>query len=245
MDLSPYRSMLRQLTRTDPDPRVRHRADALLLVAGGLSLSQAARQIGCARNSIHTWAERFLAEGREGLLDRRRLGRPHKLDAAACTLLETALAASPLDYDYPVTIWTVADLHDLLGRHGSRVSPATIYRTLERLGYRYRRPRHDLTHRQDADAGYSTPALAREYGIAKSALLQLLRNEGVPMRKQAITKADAKQAVRLYERGRSITEIVERIGYSYSTVRKSLHESGVMMRPKGIKRTSSHRREGQ
>lgn len=152
MDLSPHHATLRHLTRTDPDPRVRHRADALLLVASGLSLSEAAAQIGCSRNSVHTWAERFLAEGRDGLVDRRRLGRPPKLDAAACEMLETALATSPLAYEYPVTIWTVADLHDLLRRHGYDVSVATVYRTLDRLGYRYRRPRHDLTHRQDADA---------------------------------------------------------------------------------------------
>lgn len=86
------------------------------------------------------------------------------------------------------------------------------------------------------DAGHSTPALARDYRIAKSALLQLLRNEGVPMRKQAITSANAKQAARLYEDGMSITEIVEQIGYSYGTIRKSLHKSAVAMRPKGIKR---------
>lgn len=152
MDLTPHYATLHHLTRTDPDPRVRHRADALLLVAGGLSLSRAAVQIDCSRNSIHTWAVRFLAEGRDGLLDRRRLGRPRKLDEAACDLIEAALAASPLEYDYPVTIWTVADLHDLLARHGYAVSLATVYRALDRLGYRYRRPRHDLTHRQDADA---------------------------------------------------------------------------------------------
>lgn len=152
MDLTPHRVALRHLTRADPDARVRHRADALLLVASGLSLTQAAARIGCARNSIHTWAERFLAGGRDGLIDRRRLGRPHKLDATACDLLETALAASPLDYDYPVTVWTVADLHDLLARRGYTVSVGTVYRTLERLGYRYRRPRHDRHHRQDADA---------------------------------------------------------------------------------------------
>ena len=58
------------------------------------------------------------------------------------------------------------------------------------------------------------------------------------MRKQAITSADAKQAARLYESGMAISEVVEQIGYSYSTVRKSLHESGVAMRPKGIKRYS-------
>jgi transposase len=152
MDLTSHRATLRRLTRTDPDPRVRHRADALLLVASGLSLSETATRIGCARNSIHNWGTRFLEEGREGLIDRRRLGRPHKLDAAACTLLETALGASPLDYGYPVTVWTVADLHDVLGCHGYTVSIGTVYRTLAQMGYQYRRPRHDLHHRQDVEA---------------------------------------------------------------------------------------------
>jgi transposase len=104
MDLTPHRSLLRHLTRTDPDPGVRHRADALLLVAHGRSFSQAASQLGACPKSLRRWAERFLAEGRVGLADRPRLGRPPKLDAAACEVLATALEASPLAYDYPVTI---------------------------------------------------------------------------------------------------------------------------------------------
>lgn len=51
MDLAPHHDTLRKLTRTDPDPRVRRRAD-----------------------------------GRDGLVDRRRDGRPPKLDAAASTM---------------------------------------------------------------------------------------------------------------------------------------------------------------
>lgn len=152
MDLTPHLAALRHLTRTDPDPRVRHRADGLLLVAGGMSLTRAAPVFGCARNSLRTWGQRFLAEGREGLVDRRREGRPRKLDAAARELLEEALTASPLDYAYPVTIWTVADLTDLLACRGWPVSTATVSRALQAMGYRYRRPRHDLTHRQDAAA---------------------------------------------------------------------------------------------
>lgn len=152
MDLGPHRDTFRTLTRTDPDPRVRHRTDGLLLVAGGLSFTRAAALIGCSRNSLRTWGRRFLAEGRAGLVDRRRQGRPPKLDTVARELLETALAASPLDYDYPVTTWTVADLTDLLDRHGYQVSTATVYRTLHAMGYCYRRPRHDLRHRQDAEA---------------------------------------------------------------------------------------------
>lgn len=162
MDLTPHRALLRHLTRTDADPRVRHRADALLLVANGLSLTRAATRMGCCRTSIRRWAERVHAEGRDGLVDHPRPGRPSKLDADACQLLETALGTSPLDYGYPVTIWTVADLHDLLTRHGYQGSPATVYRTLARLGYRYRRPRHDLTHRQDTDAVISAKHVLSE-----------------------------------------------------------------------------------
>jgi transposase len=162
MDLAPHRDALRQLTRTDPDPHVRHRAGGLLLVANGLSLTDAARRFGCARNSLHTWRERFLADGRTGLADRGRRGRPPKLDATARDLVETALAASPLDYDDPVTIWTIADLTDLLARDGYHVSTATVARTLQAMGYVYRRPRHDLTHRQDAEAVASAKHVVAE-----------------------------------------------------------------------------------
>ncbi len=70
MDLTPHHAALRHLTRTDPDPRVRHRADGLLLVAGGMSVTKAAQSFGCARNRLRTWGQRFLAEGRDGLADR-------------------------------------------------------------------------------------------------------------------------------------------------------------------------------
>jgi transposase len=170
MDLAPHYATLHHLTRTDRDPHVRHRADGLLLLAGGLSVRQAAQVLGCARNSLRTWGQRFLAEGRDGLADPGRRGRPPKLDAAARQLLETALTQSPLDYNYPVTTWTVADLADLLGRSGYRVHRVTVYRALQAMGYRYRRPRHDLTHRQDAEAVVS----------AKHALAELQKRGRLP-----------------------------------------------------------------
>jgi transposase len=152
MDLCPHLTALCHLSRTDPDPRVRHRADALVLVASGLSLTRAAQLIGRSRTALRAWRDRYLTAGRAGLADQYRSGRPPKLDAAARELVATVVTQSPLDHGYPVTTWTVADLTDLLGRRGWVVSPATVNRTLHAMGYRYRRPRHDLTHRQDADA---------------------------------------------------------------------------------------------
>ena len=162
LDLTGHQAELGRLTRSDPDPRVRHRADALLLLVHGRSVDEAAHDMGCCTKRIRVWRRRFLAEGRQGLADRPRQGRPPKLDAPARAELEGALAASPLDYGYPVTTWTVADLADLLGQRGWTVSRATVSRTLTAMGYRYRRPRHDLTHRQDAEAVASAKQVLRE-----------------------------------------------------------------------------------
>ena len=162
VDLTEHAETLRGLTRTDPDPRVRHRADALLLLAHGRSVDEAAHDMGCCTKRIRVWRRRFLAEGRQGLADRPRQGRPLKLDAQAQAALESALAASPLDYGYPVTTWTVADLADLLAQRGWTVSRATVSRRLAAMGYRYRRPRHDLTHRQDGEAVASAKHVLRE-----------------------------------------------------------------------------------
>ena len=118
--------------------------------------------MGCCTKRIRVWRRRFLTEGRQGLADRPRHGRPPKLDAQARAELETALAASPLDYGYPVTTWTVADLADLLGQRGWTVSRATVSRMLTVMGYRYCRPRHDLTHRQDAEAVTAAKHVLRE-----------------------------------------------------------------------------------
>src|SRR5215217_4032290 len=116
VDLTGQVAELHRLTRTDPDPRVRHRADALLLLAHGRSVDEAAHDMGCCTKRIRVWRRRFLAEGRQGLADRPRHGRPPKLDARAQAA----------------------------------------------LGYRYRCPRHDLTHRQDAEAVASAKHVLRE-----------------------------------------------------------------------------------
>lgn len=138
----------------------------------------------------------------------------------------------------PPTAGELAKLARVSGSIGRGSVEVGEKEVLERMLNRRLSPqeRADLVARYRA--GEDTPALSREYGISKCGLIHLLRQDGVAMRKQAMTSVDAKQAALLYESDMSIAEIVEQIGYSYSTVRKSLHERGVAMRPKGIKRSS-------
>jgi transposase len=146
-------SELRRLVKTDPDPRVRHRAQALLMLAQGASVLGVARWFRTAPHRVRVWRTRFLEGGRDRLADDRRTGRPPKLGPADLTFLDEALQQGPQAYGWPVTTWSIRDLQELL-RHERRVevSVYTVYRTVRGLGYRYRRPRHDLKHRQDAEA---------------------------------------------------------------------------------------------
>ena len=144
---------LHHVIKTDADPRVRRRAQALLWVAQGHSQASAARLLQTSAYRVHVWQQRFDTEGRAGLVDRPRGGRPHALSEADWALLAEALERGPQAYGVPVTIWSIRDLHALLERErGVVVSVDTVHRAVQAMGYRYRRPRHDLTHRQNAEA---------------------------------------------------------------------------------------------
>lgn len=152
-DLTAARPTLVHLTKTDPDPRVRHRAHLLLAVIHSPSMAAAGRMSGTSPTALGAWRDRFLAEGRDGLVDRPRRGRPRRCDAAADQLLDEALAASPMDYGYPVALWGLVDLADLLARRQAiQIGTEALSRHLKQLGYCYRRPRHELRERQDEDA---------------------------------------------------------------------------------------------
>jgi transposase len=138
------RHVLAGLMRHDPDPRVRRRAHALLLVAEGRSLGHVARLFHTAPHRIRAWRKRFLARGRAGLRDAPRPGRPPQLSSAALGSLEEALGRSPQDHGLLSTVWTLRDWGALLRhRHGVQVSTATLHRALLKRGYCHCRPRHD------------------------------------------------------------------------------------------------------
>jgi transposase len=143
-DLRVQQETLRHLTRTDPDPRVRRRAPALLVLTEGHSVLAVARLVETAAHRVRAWRSQFLASGRQGLADEPRSGRPPKLeatklDATVLAFLEEALAAGPQVYGLPVTIWSIRDLRAVLAhRLGVQVCATTIHRAVPRL----RRPRH-------------------------------------------------------------------------------------------------------
>lgn len=171
-DLAVRRDDLVALTRESRDPQVRHRAHVLVDVIDSPSKRASAARMEVSVKSLGRWRARFLAEGGEGLRDRPRPGRPQLLSAAAREVLVDALEGEPMAVGYPTTTWTIADLTDLLARRGWSVSSATVQRAVHALGYVHRRPRHDLQHRQDAEAVASaqhTLAVLQKKGLISAA----------------------------------------------------------------------------
>ena len=147
------REQVEHVMKTDADPRVRRRAHAVLLVDDGHTQASVARLFHTSAYRVHVWQERFGSAGREGLADRSRGGRPPKLAAEDRAFVEEALDRGPQAYGLPTLVWTLRDLQALLQRErGITVSVVTLHRVVHALGLVSRRPRHDLTHRQDLAA---------------------------------------------------------------------------------------------
>ncbi|MCD6302109.1 MAG: helix-turn-helix domain-containing protein [Anaerolineae bacterium] len=78
------RAQLEKIVRKQTAPqREVTRARIVLLAAQGLSHHEIARRLGCSRYTVWTWRGRFFDEGRAGLADRPRPGRPRSFSPSA------------------------------------------------------------------------------------------------------------------------------------------------------------------
>ena len=130
------------------EARVYRRLEALLLVAEGHAVAEAARRCRVDRSSVHRWLAQYRAEHEAtALIDRPRSGRPRRHPRLTPQRLAAALARDPRRCGYQATSWTVPLLaHDLAAK-GLAVSPQTLRRRLHEAGYRWKRPRYVYVER--------------------------------------------------------------------------------------------------
>ncbi len=96
------------------------RADIVLLSGAGLGPTAVAEQLGCSKQTVITWRNRYRTAGLAGLRDAPRSGRPVRLDA-------TAVVRRTLEPPVPATgRWTTRSLAADLGI--SNVAVANIWR---------------------------------------------------------------------------------------------------------------------
>ena len=83
------------------------------------------------------------------------------------------------------------------------------------------------------ESGTTTPSLCETYGLSKTGILRLLRDEGVALRRRPLTDDQVEVARKLYEHGHPITVIAAHLDTSYNNVRQRLIKAGVRMRARG------------
>ena len=79
-------------------------------------------------------------------------------------------------------------------------------------------------------AGETSTALAKEYGVAKSTILGILRAGSVVVRRQPLTKQQVAEAARLYEEGSSLSQVAEALKVNQETMRMAILKAGVVLR---------------
>ncbi len=134
-------------------PEVRQRAIAVRMLHLGQHPEQVAQAVLVTSNTIYAWHKRWREHGIAGLRDGHRTGRPAKADEAYLDELGRLLESDPRDEGLPFTIWTINRLRLYLAETtGIGLSYSRFRALLRRAGYRWKEPKHDLTHLQDRPA---------------------------------------------------------------------------------------------
>src|SRR4051812_30806724 len=138
------RKRLAAALATAREARVYRRVEALLLVAEGQTVAEAARRCRVDRSSVHRWLKQYGA-GRDAAVfaDRPRSGRPRQSSRLTPRRLAAVLARAPRRCGYQATSWTVPLLaHYLAKQEGIAISARTLRRRLHEADYRWKRPRY-------------------------------------------------------------------------------------------------------
>jgi transposase len=150
---SEEQAALEQAITSSPLAEVRQRAIAIRLLHLGQSPQQVAEVVMVTSNTIYAWHKRWREQGLDGLRDGHRTGRPAKADDAYKQRLHELLEQDPRDLGLAFTIWTIDRLRVYLSEQtGILLSYSRFRALLTREGYRWKEPKHDLSHLQDRPA---------------------------------------------------------------------------------------------
>lgn len=146
-----------------PDARARQRATGLRLLHLGKKPAEVATLLNVSVATVYNWHAEWRRVGVGGLSDKTRSGRPRRADEAYCIQLAETLETDPTTLGYGFTCWTIERLRAHLAQiTGITLSKDTLRKVLDEQAYVYRRPKHDLSPRQDVQARTTAKDLLAE-----------------------------------------------------------------------------------
>lgn len=144
---------IEDVIKTHPDAKARQRAQAIRYLHLGYKPKEVADLLLITQTSVYNIHTRWRETKLDSLVDRPRSGRPKRGGDEYDQQLEALLETDPQTLGYGFTVWNVERLLDHLEiQTGIRPHSNTLLNRLKRLGYVFRRPKHDLTNLQDPKA---------------------------------------------------------------------------------------------
>ena len=141
-----------QVAMKSKKSRVARRASIVHSLHLGYRAEEVAELHQVSRATVHNNFHAFKDEGKEGLETKPIPGRPPKATQAYIAVLEETLERNPQELGFAFTLWTQARLRRyLLDQTGISLSRARFQELMQRLGYVYRRPKYDVSHKQDEE----------------------------------------------------------------------------------------------
>lgn len=130
--------------REATEVRTYRRVQAVLLVAQGRTIPEAARITGTRPWSVYHWVRAYVHTHRpDRLRDAPRSGRPPVAQTITDARLVREFRRDPMRLGYRATGWTVSLLADhLQQKYGCAISPRTLRRRMRDLDLRWKRPRY-------------------------------------------------------------------------------------------------------
>jgi hypothetical protein len=86
----------------------------------------------------------------------------------------------------------------------------------------------DIVHRYEASE--TTQQIGNRYGISKTRVATVLRNQGITIRRHGLAVDQLTEATTLYATGRSLAWLGIRYGVSHTTVATALRRHGIQLR---------------
>ncbi|AWN75245.1 IS630 family transposase [Legionella anisa] len=125
--------------RRSQKSNIGERAYYVLLCGEGKSVSETAKIAGRNEHTIRLWLKRYITYGVIGLKSRSQPGRPARKAPIIESQLEELLGSSPQDYGYQEAGWQINLLRDWFEKQGVSVCDNTLVKSLNRLGFVYKR----------------------------------------------------------------------------------------------------------
>jgi transposase len=140
------------LAQRELAPRQRERLEMVKAAGLGADVATIAAWSGRTERTVRRWLRAFREGGVAALAGAPIPGRPPKADDGYRAALERAVETAPRSLGLPFDVWTSGRLSAWLAETtGVRIAPGWLRVLLHRQRFACGRPKHTLTHLQDAD----------------------------------------------------------------------------------------------